>query len=453
MECHLKISKYSKRGHGLASIQKTPQTPPSQAEVVGSVVGDEVFAELLKKKKRAYATHLLKVLKPSPDRVTPRCQHAGSCGGCTWQQMDYQAQLKEKEKWVRALFPIEPRSIIPCEDPWRYRNKMEYSFSQSREGERFLGLIQARSKGKVINLKECHLTAPWFIQVLHGVKRWWEGTRLQAFHPYSGRGTLRTLTLREGKGSGECLVFLTISGGEYSINRDEIEGFKQAVRSALPDKNPALFLQIVRAQKGRPTTFDEMHLGGPESLQEELVVKGRKLTFSLSPTSFFQPNPRQAEKLFSAALDIASPQNGDRVYDLYCGTGTLGILFAPYVNKVAGIELSPYAACDAKVNAQANGCENLTIIHGDVATLLEERILSPDIAIVDPPRSGLDQNTIRHLLRLSPRKILYISCNIRTQSENLTALSKGGYTLKVVQPIDQFPHTVHLENIILLEKG
>jgi 23S rRNA (uracil1939-C5)-methyltransferase len=374
----------------------------------------------------------------------------GQCGGCTWQQKKYEAQLEAKQERLKSLFPIEPMPIIPCEDPWEYRNKMEFSFSQNRDGEKFLGLMIARSRGRVINLEECHLTSPWFTEVLGAVRQWWEGSTLKAYHMYSDTGTLRTLTVREGN-EGK-MVFLTISGNpEYCIPGKEILAFKEAVRKVI--SNPSLFLRIQRIAKGTPTEFYEMHLGGPEQLEETLHVKGRDLTFKISPDSFFQPNPRQAEKLYSRALDIAAPQAEDTVFDLYCGTATLGIAFAPYVKKVQGIELSPYAVCDAEANIKANGLENITVYKGDVGERLSLVSEAPDLAIIDPPRCGLNPTALKHLIRLAPKKILYISCNPKTQSENLTALLEAGYVLKTVQGVDQFPHTVHLETIALLEKS
>lgn len=453
MEFQLKIHSYSKRGHGLGTFKKTDQSPETNAEVVGTVVGDTAIVELGKKKKRMYTAALKEIACPSPDRVAPRCKHAGVCGGCTWQQKAYSAQLKVKEEKVAALFGQKPLPIIAAEDPWQYRNKMEYTFSQNKEGEKFLGLMIARSRGRVLNLEACHLTAPWFIRALKEVRAWWETSPLLAYHPSSNRGTLRTLTLREGKRTGEKMAFLTISGNqEYMINKTELEGFKKAILKALPGENPSLFLRIHRAVKGRPTTFYEMHLDGPDLMKEELVISGKTYTFHISPDSFFQPNPLQAEKLFASALKLAVPKPTDTLFDLYCGTATLGIIFAPYVKEVIGIELNPYAICDGELNIKANQLTNMALKKGDVGYILETLDKGPSIAIVDPPRSGLDPSALKHLIRLSPKKILYISCNPVTQADNVASLKEAGYRLTALQSVDQFPHTYHLENIALLEK-
>lgn len=453
MEFQCKVQKYSKKGHGLATIQKTPNSPPAPVEVVGTVIGDTVSIAIGVKKKKTYSSTLLKILDPSLDREVPRCKHVGTCGGCTWQQKKYASQLKVKEKHIAALFDISPLPLIPCEDPFEYRNKMEYTFSQNKEGEKFLGLIIARSKGRVLNLEECHLTPSWFTRVLSSVRSWWQESSLKAYHGYTDTGTLRTLTLREGKRTGDKMAFLTISGNhDYCINKTELNGFQEAVKKALPGENPSLFLRIHRIAKGKPTAFYEMHLGGPDLIVETLYVNGKELHFRISPDSFFQPNPIQAEKLYTYALKIADPQPTDTVFDLYCGTATLGIIFAPYVKEVIGIELSPYAVCDAEMNIEANQLKNIAVHQKDVGKYLAAVSTCPDLAIIDPPRSGLDPTALNQLVRLSPKKILYISCNPATQSQNISILLAHGYELKTLQGIDQFPHTVHIETIALLEK-
>lgn len=455
-EFDLTITHYSKKGHGIAPLQRQNDQPPVKVEVVSGVIGDHLKISLGKRKKGTYSGSLLSVLKPSKQRVAPRCEHAGECGGCSWQQLSYGAQLKEKETTIKTLF--EPlletatlHPIIPCETPWAYRNKMEFSFSQNKEGERFLGLMIARSRGKVLNLNTCHLTASWFTDVLKATLAWWKESGLEAYFPPANRGTLRTLTLREGKRTGKKMILLTISGNhEYFIKRSHLNAFKEALLKALPNEEPSIFLRIHQAEKGRATTFYEMHLHGPDSLHEILIVNGHSTHFHISPSSFFQPNTFQAEKLFERALEIVQPTKDMRVYDLYAGCATLGALFSPYVKKVMSIELCPYAVCDAQTNIEVNKLTNLKMIQGDVGQVLNDFQLSADLAIVDPPRSGLDDKALQHLLRLSPQKILYISCNPATQVENILKLTAQGYQLTNIQPVDQFPHTPHIENISYL---
>jgi len=452
----VEIEKYSKKGHGIGLIQKAPKSAPEKVEVMGGVIGDRLKIALGKKKNGCYQGSILDIIKPSSQRITPRCRHALSCGGCSWQQVDYPSQLKLKEDLLHSLFsPYLSQAtyhpIIPCEDPWRYRNKMEFSFSQDKEGNRFVGLIQSQSKGKVLNLQECHLAPSWMIELLSELRVWWEESGLKAYHTYSDAGTLRTLTLREGKRTNRKMVILTVSGNQdHFLKKNHIKSFTQAVEKVLTDE-PSIYLRIHRIEKGRPSEFYEMNLSGREYLLETLHIHDRTFNFHISPSSFFQPNTLQAEKLYRRALELSLPTPSMTVYDLYAGTSTLGILFAPFVKKVISVELNPYAVCDAKLNVEENKLSNIQIIKGDVGKILQAIRVSPDLVILDPPRSGLDKAALSHLIRIKPKKILYISCNPMTQVQNISSLIDGGFRLSALQGVDQFPHTTHLENIALLE--
>lgn len=421
----VRIDSYSKRGHGKVKDKR-------KLEVPRSIVGEEIEVD-----KRG---RLLNILTPSKDRIKPRCKHYFECGGCSFQHLDYGAQLKLKQAKIDALFGLS-QPIIGCDEPWHYRNKMEFSFSENKAKEKFLGLFIARSRGWVLNVHECHLTSVFFSKTLNDVRRWWQNTSLKAFHPPSSTGTLRTLTLREGLRTGEKMVILTVNSDEAPSHGD-LNRFK-----ALFDEKTAVFLRIHQAIKGQPTQFFEMHLLGPAYIHEELYVNGQTYRFAVSPEAFFQPNTRQAEILYTKALDIANPQKDWTVYDLYCGTATLGILFASHVKQVTSVELSKYAVFDAKQNLELNKIKNLEVIQGDVGRVLGDLSGAPDLVIVDPPRSGLGPQAIAHLKALRPPRILYISCNPQTQKDDIDAL---GYRLKTIQSVDQFPHTPHIENIALL---
>jgi 23S rRNA (uracil1939-C5)-methyltransferase len=325
---------------------------------------------------------------------------------------------------------------------------MEFSFSQNKAGDRFLGLILRKSRGKVFNLQECLISPPWIAETLQRVHAWWKTTDLRAFNFRSGEGCIRTLTLREGRRTGDRLAMLTVSGDpRFALTRAYLNGFIEA----LNDPKMSTFLRVQQAIKGSPTQFFEMHLGGPDHIREQLHLQGRTLTFKISPTSFFQPNTEQAEVLYNKALEIAKLHPRAMVYDLYCGTATLGMAFALKAQQVIAIELNPHACFDAKVNAEVNEVSNIEIQCGDVGKLLSQAsILTPDLAIVDPPRPGLDPLAIEALKRLRPQQILYVSCNPVTQAKNITELTE--YKILKIQSVDQFPHTPHIENIILLSK-
>lgn len=449
-----RVQNFSSKGYGIALVERD-SAPPVEVEVAHTVAGDRILFELTRQKRSPKKGRLLEVLASSPDRVEPRCSHARTCGGCCWQQMDYKAQLKNKEERVRKAFsfPVEP--IIPCENPFGYRNKMEFSFSENRAGMKFLGLMIAQAEPYVFNVSECHLASPWFSQVLNGVRTWWEGSSIPAYYPPQDTGSLRYLTLREGVRTGQKMAILNVSGNpEFALNRSQLEAFAEAVRSNAGGPI-SIFLRIHQTKKGKPTQFFEMHLEGPDHIIEEIHLTGQKLSFKISPISFFQPNTLQAEKLYDAALSLL-PLNCETVYDLYCGTGTLGMAAARFSKKVIGIELSPEAVLDAEENLKRNNISNFEIHAGDVGQVLTRLMGTPsfrrpDAVIVDPPRAGLDPLAIHHLKNLLPRTIIYISCNPLTQAENIQELVKAGYQLKKLQPIDQFPHTYHIENIAWLQ--
>lgn len=374
------------------------------------------------------------------------CGHFPACGGCTLQHLPYLEQLAQKQTIINTLFP-SALPILPCDDPWHYRNKMEFSFSQNKVGEKFLGLVLRKSRGKVFHLHECLISPPWFAAMLAQVRRWWESSDLSAYHFHRGTGSLRTLTIREGRRTGQKMVMLTVSGDpQFALTKNHLQSFIEAIG----DPSISLFLRIQQCIPKQPTQFFEMHLAGPTHIEEHLHIEGRTLRFKISPSSFFQPNTLQAEKLYTTALRLAAPSSHAHILDLYCGTATIGLTFAPYVAHVTGVELNPYAVFDAKENAELNGISNFSIQRGDVGQLISS-LTPPDLVIVDPPRPGLDVPALAGLQALQAPKIIYIACNPVTQAQNVAALTD--YRVEVVQPVDQFPHTHHIENIVILSKN
>ncbi len=438
------VQTFSLKGYGIAD----------EVEIAHVIPGDLILFELTRKKRLPQKGRLLEILTPSPDRVEPRCLHARTCGGCSWQQMAYSAQLKEKERRVQQAFQRESDPIIPSPQIFGYRNKMEFTFSENRGGQRYLGLMIAQAEPYVFNLTECHLTNRWFTDALSAVRAWWESSGLRAYHPPADTGSLRYLTLREAIRTGQKMAILNVSGNsEYALTRPQLDSYTQAIQSAVPG-DTSIFLRIHQTKKGRPTQFFEMHLAGPDHIVEELHLKEGPLSFKISPISFFQPNTLGAEQLYDTALSMLPPSS--TVYDLYCGTGTLGMAASRRVAKVIGIELSPEAVIDAEANLLRNKIGNMELHQGDVGKVLtrlmaEPTFTRPDAVILDPPRAGLDPLALHHLKTLLPKTILYISCNPATQAENIAELIKARYQLRRLQPVDQFPHTYHIENIAHLE--
>lgn len=455
------ITSLSAKGNGRGDGAEVPFTMP----------GDRVLAKILRKRSGLKLCRLESIIEPAPERIVPICIHFGQCGGCRWQHIPYEKQLQLKTETVKRHFAdliteeVQFNPIHPCQNHWNYRNKMEFSFSSNLAKDKFLGLNMDSGRGKVLNLTECHLVSGWQIDTLKAVREWWESTSIDAYHHHKNTGALRTLMIREGMRTGDRMVMLTVSGNpDFALRKHEVAAFTDTVVKVATPNLPgqlSLFLRIHQIAKGQPTMFYEMQLAGPETIMEELHIRRFPdvepdiLRFKISPAAFFQPNTLQAEQLYSLVLQLGNIDKDSIVYDLYCGTGTLGISLAKHVRQVIGVELSPEAVLDAKANASLNGVSNVTTIGGAVGEVLGkpfegEPLPSPDVVILDPPRAGLEPHAIKHLLALRPQKIIYVSCNPATQALNCAELIAGGYSLQLLQPVDQFPQTVHIENIAIL---
>lgn len=477
------ITSWSADFEGEASFQKPsspPLAPPRKVIVPCSMPGDVLEVIPQPVRRGVCRGSLEKIITPSSERIPARCPHFGVCGGCRLQHVlpAQQVQLKQ-EKVTHLIVPLGDLSTLhlpiqAAENVWEYRNKMEFSFSSNAKGERYLGLIGLQGKGRAINLDVCYLVRPWMAELLKVVRQWWEKHSLTSYHPYRNVGSLRTLTLREGFASGDRLVMLTVSGNpEDALSHEAISDWVKLMQGFCcqdkPDATLSCFVRIQQANKGSPTQFYEMLLSGPGVVREELVVQAQTetppqtLKFEIGPTSFFQPNPKQAERLYSLALQMASLTKQTTLYDLCCGTATLGIAAARFVRNVVGVELSPEALLDAKMNCTLNECTNVVLHKGDVAVVVA-RLASEEaekevkeegtrrVVIVDPPRAGLVEAAHRAILALLPEQILSISCNPVTQARDIKSWVAAGYRLVKVQPVECFPHTPHIENIALLER-
>ncbi|MFN4175154.1 MAG: class I SAM-dependent RNA methyltransferase, partial [Parachlamydiaceae bacterium] len=304
--------------------------------------GDEVEARIYRKRHKNWEGEIVRFIKESNRRANPFCPHFTVCGGCLTQQIPYSEQLEHKQQKVEKLLGSPVLPILASPLIKGYRNKMEFSFSQDKKGEKYLGLYGRR---RVQNVILCPISPEWFSLALAKIRAWWDKTSLTAFNPRSGLGSLRTITFREGENSK--MAILTVSGDPaYALSREHIHQYIEALSDF---ENISIFLRIHQAIKGQPTQFFEMHLKGQDFFSEKLAG----VTFKISPAAFFQPNPRQAERLYETALSFLSPDI-KVVYDLYCGTGTLSILLAKKGYEVYGIELSREACLDARENGELN---------------------------------------------------------------------------------------------------
>ena len=468
LSCYIK--KFSKKGHGVALVEKGDTV--KEMEVPYTIPGEKVCVELPRKRRqRTWRRHVVAVEEPSDSRIEPKCVHFGDCGGCRWQHMDYSSQLKWKQERVFSKFSEELNlertrfdPIVASPKLWEYRNKMEFSFHQDREGNNYLGLHRFEGR-HIVDLQECHLVDPLCSELLQVVRKWWKTVDCLAYFPPKDKGSLRSLTVRRGIVTGDMMVILTVSGNpEFALKRQELDLFVELLEEAFKHKVPSLsiVLQIQQARVGEPTQFYEMILAGPDTLRERLTVcvKGKEKSYTclISPTAFFQPNTLQAQYVYEQALKVADLSKHDKVLDLFCGTGTIGMCASAFVDSVIGIELHKSSVYDAIENIKENAIENMEVIQGDAAIILRnllstQRVCKNTVVFVDPPRSGLGKECLKILCEYDFSKIIYISCNPETQLQDLKALQNlKGYSIESLSPVDQFPYTPHLENIALLKK-
>lgn len=416
------------------------------------------------RKKRNYAEgHIEKITMPSPLRVTPKCEHFTICGGCRWQHLPYEFQLKCKQKQVEdalvriAKIPLpEISPIIGSETIWEYRNKMEYTFSnkkwltfdQLRSGEEFpdrraAGFHIPGAFDKVLDINRCHLQDDLGNRLRLFIKRFGMDHEFPFYDLREQHGFLRTLMIRIAS-TGEVMAVMVF--GED--NKNCIRELLDAVAENFPEITS---LQYVVNTKVNDTISD----------QEICLYKGRayieeemeSLRFRIGPKSFYQTNSRQAYRLYSVARDMAKLTGSELVYDLYTGTGTIACFIASKVRHVVGIEYVPEAIADAKINAAANGLENTEFYAGDMKDVLTSGFVTehgkPNVMIVDPPRAGMHEDVVKVILETAPERIVYVSCNPATQARDL-ALLHAKYDVEAVQPVDMFPHTQHVENVVAL---
>ncbi len=414
--------------------------------VAGGIPGDRVRAEV-QKSKRAYAeARAIEIVEPSADRLEPVAAHPGA----PWQVLPYERQLEVKHAQVEdALrrigrledFELEP--IVPALEPWRYRNKLEYSFGSDADGRLVCGFHAPGHWEEIVELTDCLLASEPANAARERVVEWCRAQGLVAFDRRTREGFLRNLVVRESRSTGELQVRLVTSPG-----RLDVEGLAAAAQ-------PVGGLLWTQTDSVAETTQDgdtELVAGG-DRLEEE--IGGMRV--QISPNAFFQTNTEMDERLYGLALDYAAPAGTERVYDLYCGIGTIGLLIAPRVAEVWGLELIEEAIADAIANARLNEVANAQFFAGDVRLALRElveRAGRPDTLVLDPPRSGLSQKVVRRIIEANPRRIVYVSCNPTTLAPNAAQLvGDGGYSLRRVRPVDMFPQTPHIECVALLERS
>lgn len=473
----LTIEKIAAGGHGMAHVGDIP------VFVLGAIPGQKVQVVITAKKDRYAEGRILKVIKSSIEEIKPRCKHFWDCGGCVWQHLPYQKQIIYKEGIVRDTLehvtPVDEKirkslpgrvlSIIPSPQVFNYRNKLELSFGfgamraeeqpdpATGKSKRIyfdespsVGFHQPGQWATVLPIEECHLYDEQISVMLNEVRRFMQNTNLPVYNPKTHKGMLRTLLLRRGVHTGEQMMCFIVQARKKQLE----PLFQHFVRFG---QNPNVTSLLVVEHFGlndKPENPKIHVLKGEPFIHERLF----DLTFELSPFSFFQTNTLATEKLYQAIAQMAELRGRETVLDCYCGIGTIGQYLARYAEKVVGVESEQSAIEDALKSAGKNKIGNISFYRGAAEQVLTKQLApggkySFDCVIVDPPRAGLHKKVIESILGHKPEKIIYVSCNTSTFARDLGDFLKGGYDLRMVQPVDLFPHTAHVETIALLQRS
>lgn len=405
--------------------------------VAGALPGDLVRAEVTKGKKRFAEARAVEVLRPASDRLPDTCVHDGEpCPGAPWQGLPYERQLAHKQEQVAealqrigSLEGFELEEIVPAVEQWRYRNKLEYSFGE-RDEEPILGFHARGRWDLIVDVEDCHLASEAGNAARNAVRDWARAESVPAYDARARRGVLRNLAVREGRRTGQIQTRLVTTQSRFP-------------------RPPVDLHTIIEGDSGG--TDGPTGVLGEERLREEICG----LRLEMSHGAFFQTNTEMAERLYGVAAELAGLQGRERVFDLFCGIGTIGLTMARDAGEVWGLEIVPEAIEDAERNAEANGIGNAHFVAGNARTgvrPLLEKAGKPDVVVVDPPRAGLSQKIVRRVVECEARRIVYVSCNPTTLAPNAAQLGEAGYRLTRVRPVDMFPQTPHIECVALFER-
>lgn len=446
--------------------------------VKDAVMGDVVEARLVKVKKNYAYARLEKVLTSSPLRVKPVCPYHKQCGGCQIQAMSYEAQLQFKENKVKnnlvriggfdqIFIESVMESVVGMEQPWHYRNKAQFPVGTDKDGRIITGFYAGRTHSIIANT-DCALGVEENEPILQKVLAYMQNEKVSAYDETTGQGLVRHILIRKGFTSGEIMVCLVING--KSLPKEdrlvstlrEIPGMTSIWLNYNTKNTNVIMGTEGRVLWGQNTITDVIHRrsiaeinSGKDCLRydsKENAPQG--ITFAISPLSFYQVNPIQTEKLYSLALEYAGLTGEETVWDLYCGIGTISLFMAQCAKEVHGVEIVPQAIEDARKNAERNHIENATFYVGKAEEVLprlyEEEHIFADVICVDPPRKGCDEACLNTIIKMAPKRIVYVSCDSATLARDLKYLCENGYEIKKVRAVDQFGQTVHTETVVKL---
>ena len=416
----------------------------------GGAPGETVRVRVRRVQRRHVEGDVISVENPSPERVPPRCVHfAQGCGGCTWQHVAYAGQLRAKEDAVRdslvrlgGLHDLPLRPIIPASSPWHYRNKMEFAFHP----EGVLGLHPRGAWHSILPLHECFLTPPLTVALVKAAQAFAREANLSLHDPRIHQGLLRELVVRNSRGTGETMIGIVTSPGPFDA------GAAMADCLAAVDASVVSVVRSIRASMNTSAPLQQTTLlRGQDHITE--TVSG--LRFGISVETFFQTNSAQAEALVCLVRELAGEVTRALVIDLYCGVGMFTLALASAGAKAVGIELSASSVEAARANARSNGLCDALFFAGDARTVLPQVLAdhgTPRVVVLDPPRAGAGGKVMRRIARSAPERIIYVSCNPTTLARDLVELLPFGYRVSVVQPLDLFPQTYHVETVVTLDR-
>jgi len=385
---------------------------------------------------------VIDLITRSPERIEAPCQHFNNCGGCTWQDLEYQKQLEYKKKQVNdclthlaALDNIKIFDTLASPEVFHYRNKMEYSFHVSKDGGFTLGL----HRRGIFDLEECHLQSEISSRIVRWMRQFVKDENLPVYDVFRHHGYMRFLMIRLTKNTDQLMVNIVTNYGDWPCPEKLVDGMLDAF------PNITTIVHNQNGQKSNIATGEiEQVLFGPGYIEEKLMDHA----FRIRANSFFQTNSLQAENLYRTAFEMLDPQPSDRLLDLYSGTGTIGILISNHIARVTSVELVADAVKVARENADLNNVKNIVFHEENVVDFLKKYDsvgTEFDTIVVDPPRAGLNPKALKRIIALKPEKILYISCNPATFARDAKELVKNGFSLPIIKPVDMFPHTQHIE--------
>lgn len=420
--------------------------------IKNTVIGDRVLASVMKAGKTYGYARLVKIIEPPCFRVKPVCGIAGKCGGCQIMHMDYAKQLEYKENKVKNCLariggfehiPMEP--ICGMENPYYYRNKSQFPVGRNKNGKLLIGFYAERTHS-IIDTDHCYIGAEVNMPIIRFFRSFIEKYNIEPYNEKEHKGLLRHIITRVGYTTGEIMVCLVINGRDIPHKKELVEGLRE-----IPGMK-SICLNVNTARTNVILGDEIIQVWGEPYITDYIG----NIKYRISPLSFFQVNPVQTQKLYQIALDYADLKGDEAVWDLYCGIGTISLFLAQKARKVYGVEIIPQAIEDARTNAAINGIENADFFVGAAEEVLpkkyREEHISADVILVDPPRKGCDQKLLDTIISISPKKIVYVSCDPATLARDLKYLYLNGYELKKVRPVDLFGHSAHVETVALMTK-